>query len=416
MTALYILYFLLLALIVYSYFGYPVLLRGCQWVSQFWGSSSRASGEAIHGASLERSGSAAEPDSYPSVTLLVAVHNEEIVLPSKLANIELMDYPGALDVLFVLDGTTDRSPDIIDEAISKPSKFVLRRFSTIERNGKEAALRQAIATVSSEVLAFSDADSIYQPDTIRLLVEALMKPGVGAACGHEHHVAPNALGAGEGEGLFYRYENYLKKLLTGVCSLTYIQGGVFAMHRANYPANIAKGLTQDGVIAFTLVLKGLKVVFVEDAVSTEEYTLTTAQDFKRRTRTITRAFASVLAYWQVLLPWKTGVFGFHLLSHRVLRWFVLPMMFALFILNLFLLQSGWFYQVMLVCQILFYGFAALGWFLECRKVRVKLFYVPYYFCYLHAAAGIAIFQVIMGKRVATWSPTQRQSPISSLSK
>ena len=138
--------------------------------------------------------------------------------------------------------------------------------------------------------------------------------------------------------------------------------------------------------------------------------MTTKQDFKRRIRTVTRAFASVLACWPVLLPWKTGSYGFHLLSHRVLRWFVLPLMIVLFFLNLFLVQHNWLYQMMLGLQIAFYCLAGIGWYLDCRNTRIKVFYIPYYFCYLHTAAGLAVFQVIIGRKIATWTPTQRTIP------
>ena len=389
-TILHGLFLFLLCLLVYTYFGYPLLLLGLnRW--------KRSRALSVFAPTLTNP---------PSVTLMVPVHNEERVLSAKLDNIAQLQYPGTWEVMFVLDGSTDRSREIIQQRAAT-SSVSLKFYETPSRVGKEVALRQALPQTIGEVLVFSDADSMYQPDVLTKLVGALQNEKVGAACGHEHHLPANSQGAGEGEGLFYRYENYVKRLMCGVTSLTYIQGGVFGIRRIDYPTEITPGLTQDGVIAFSLVLKGLQVVFVEDAISTEIYALSSGEDFRRRVRTITRAFSSVVAYWRVLLPWKTGTFGFHLISHRVLRWWLLPIMLIFLALNLYLIGDGPVFQMSLVLQILFYTAAFVGWMLERNRIRLKVFYVPFYFCYMHYAAMCGVIGALFGRRVAIWTPSTR---------
>lgn len=179
------------------------------------------------------------------------------------------------------------------------------------------------------------------------------------------------------------------------------------MRRSDYPNVILTGHTQDGIIVFELVLKGKSVVFVDDAISTETYTLSSGQDFRRRVRTITRAFSSILQCWPVLLPWKTGWFGFHLISHRILRWWLIPMMAMLLLCNVLLALHSRLYIGLLSIQLGFYLVAFAGWRLERQSIRIKFFYIPYYFCYMHLAAALAIVNVLGGQQISVWTPTVR---------
>jgi len=371
-------------ILIYTYFGYPCVLFLCSRVL-------RRSPKTTVGTTK-----------YPSVTLVVPVHNAATVVEGKLRNINQLEFSGELEVMFVLDGCTDATQEIIERFPEK--KWNTTVFVKEVREGKERALAEAIPTIQTEVLVFSDADAEFAADAVTHLVEALLRPKVGVACGEERHVTKNQLGAGQGEGMFGKYENFVKRCQASFTSMTYVQGGVFAMWRDLYPKFIKPGCTQDGTIAFASRLAGKAVQHVPEAVSTEYYDISSKDDFSRRVRTVCRAFYSIVSCPQVLLPWKTGWFPFHLISHRLLRWFCIPVMILAFVATFGIEDSLWFY-VCLIPQILFYVLAIIGAIHERTQTRWKLAYVCYYFMYMHLAAGLAVLKVCLGRRVSTWTPS-----------
>ena len=376
-------------LLIYTYAGYPLML----WCLQIGRRNSHAT---------------QTPGLWPDATLVIPVHNGAAVLPGKLHNLAKVSYPGPLSVLFVLDGCTDSSRSIIEAATDGELKFPIDIYESPQRIGKEAALKNAVSNVNSETLIFSDADAMLQPNTINELVKALCDDKVGVACGQEIHKTSNRLGAGEGQGYFYRYENLIKRMQSTVSSMTYVQGGVFAMKKDLYSFNLKPGCTQDGIIAFHAVLNGKQVRHVPSAVSEEGYDISTAKDFSRRVRTICRAFYSIICQPRIFLPWRTGFYGIHVLSHRILRWFTIPLMATVFFLTAMHANESSIVLAYFVLQLLFYAFAALGYFLEVVERRLKIPYICYYFMYLHIAAFFAITQVMLGRRVVTWQPTAAQ--------
>ncbi|MCC9642364.1 glycosyltransferase [Rhodopirellula sp. JC740] len=373
----------------YTYVGYPVLL----WVLNRLGA--RNNQEASFG------------DQWPSATLVIPVHNGETVLRQKLTNCDGLQYEGDLSILFVLDGCNDGSEAVLRECIAQNvCRWPVSLFDSGERVGKEAALRQALGTVSSDVLVFSDADADFSSSTVAELVGPLTNPKVGVCCGRETHISAAGAGAGEGEGLFYRYENQIKKWQIPICSMTYVQGGVFSIKRELFPKRIKPGCTQDGVIAFETVLAGQAVRFVPTAVSTEPYKITVGQDFARRVRTVCRAFFAVACYAKLFLLPRTLWYGFHLMSHRVLRWFFIPLFLVMFVAAILGVGTYPELWLLITAQIGFLVLALIGWFIESQGRRMKLPYFAYYFVILHTAAFIAVVKTILGHRVVTWQPTE----------
>ncbi|MCR9210313.1 MAG: glycosyltransferase [bacterium] len=373
----------------YTYLGYPVLL----WVLNRLGVKDNQ--EASFG------------DQWPSATLVIPVHNGETVLRQKLANCDGLQYEGDLSILFVLDGCNDGSEAVLREGIAQNvCRWPVSLFDSGERVGKETALRQALGTVSSDVLVFSDADADFSASTVAELVGPLASSKVGVCCGRETHVSSAGAGAGEGEGLFYRYENQIKEWQIPICSMTYVQGGVFSIKRELFPERIKPGCTQDGVIAFETVLAGQAVRFVPTAVSTEPYKITVGQDFARRVRTVCRAFFAVVCYAKLFLLPHTLWYGFNLMSHRVLRWFFIPLFFVMLVAAILGVGTHPELWLLVAAQVGFIVLAVIGWFMESQCRRMKIPYFAYYFVILHTAAFIAVVKTILGHRVVTWQPTE----------
>lgn len=341
---------------------------------------------------------------FPPVTLLIPGHNVEHLIDSKIKNIMNLKYRGDLSFLFILDGCNDETENKLKLYSDSNPRYPIKIFSNPVREGKEAAIRKAITEVETNIIAFSDADAILQEDCVERLISSLVQPNVGAVCGREIHAKNNAHNASEGQGLFYIFEEFIKEKLTRIGSLTYIQGGNFAMYKDLYPKEIPSGCTQDGIIAFDVVLSRHKVVYEPRAVTTEEYNLSNSEDFNRRIRTISRAFYSIICRPDIFNPFKVGSYFYHILSGRLLRWLTLPILSAAGIVGLFIENN--FINWLVIYGLVFCTFLViLGYLLEKIKKRMRLPYLVYYFMYIHFAAAVAIFRVVLGKRVTTWKPS-----------
>jgi biofilm PGA synthesis N-glycosyltransferase PgaC len=344
--------------------------------------------------------------SLPDVSLFIAAHNEGQVIAAKLENALALAYPrDRLEILVASDGSTDRT----DEIVRGYAPRGVRLSAVSPRRGKVAALNATVPLARGKVLVFSDADSTYEPDVLRKLVRNFADPRVGAVAGEEIRMPERGSGKGLGEGLYVRLDNRIKRLEAEINSMVMVNGGFFAIHKELYPY-IGEDLTHDATVPCHLFLKGYRTAYEPEAVSVEVYPLGAGEDFRRRLRTISRAFYSYLRVPQALNPLRTGLFALQVLFHRFVRWLVFPFLLLALGTNIALAPVGRLYAVALACQLAFYLCAVTGFLLDVGwGKRWRLFYVPYYFSYVFAAAFLAIVLALLGRRISTWEPTRRVS-------
>ncbi len=342
-------------------------------------------------------------DITPGVSLIIAAHNEEGVIAGKLENSLALEYPSdRLQIIVASDRSTDGTDEIVRGFADRG--VILSRVS--DGQGKVNALNATVPLATGEVVVVSDADSTYAPDAIRKLVRNFADPEVGAVTGEERRVAA-ASGEGLGESLYVRLDNRIKRLEGQLGSAVMVNGGFFAVRRSLYPA-IDPHLTHDAVVPSLLTLAGYRTAYEPEAISIEAYPLDAAGDFRRRVRTVLQAFSSYLSVPQALNPLRTGWYAVKLVSHRFSRWFVFPCLVVALVANGALASTGPPYGGLLAAQLICYGLALAGWLLDRSARRVRACYIPYYFVYVHLAAFIGVVQAMLGKRVATWTPTERR--------
>lgn len=376
-----VLFWLAIAWVVYATFGYLALLF---IVSRF----------------VRRP--VAQAAITPKVSFLIGARNEEAVIGAKLENTLALDYPAdKLEVMVVSDASTDRTDDIVRDFAQRG--VILSHVP--DGRGKVNALNASVPATTGEILVFSDADSDYAPDVLRKLVRNFADPAVGAVTGEERRVAA-ASGQGSGEGLYARLDNQIKRLEGQTGSMVMVNGGFFAIRRTLYPA-LDPHLIHDAIVPCLLKLEGYRTAYEPEAVSVEVYPLDAAGDFRRRIRTVLQAFYSYLAVPGALNPFRTGWYAFRLFSHRFTRWFVLPWLVVALLANILLASTSVAYRLILVVQVICYAVALLGWILDRAGRRSRIFYVPYYFVYIHLAAFVAVVQAVLGRRMSTWTPTER---------
>ena len=379
-TALAVLFWLSLALIVYTYLLFPlvIFLRA------------RLAPSPYKKAVQE-----------PNVSLVMAMHNEEESLPAKLENLQSLDYPRQrLEIIIASDGSTDRTNEILQSINDSRYQVLL-----LPRVGKANALNSAVERAQGQILVFSDANSMYAPYAIRRLVAPFADPNVGGVAGNQRYLPSQRNNLSQtGEKSYWNFDRMLKTYESQAGSVVSATGSIYALRRSLFQP-IVEGVTDDFYTSTAAIEQGYRLVFEPDAVSFEPVSADAEREFKRKVRIITRGLRSVIARSALLNPASYGFYSLQLFSHKVLRRLVVFPLLLLFVTSLLLAWTGPFYALAAVGQAAFYAAAALGFFVRRSRKRIlKLASLPFYFTMVNVASMIAVFNIMRGSQIARWEP------------
>jgi len=346
-------------------------------------------------------------DDLPECTLVVAAYNEEHYMASKIANCLQLNYPaGKLKFLFVTDGSNDKTPDIISQ---HPEIQLLHRP---ERAGKIAAIHRAMEFVTTEVVVFTDANTFLNPEAITRICRHYSDKTVGAVAGEKRvQIDANADASAAGEGFYWKYESALKKWDSELYSVVGAAGELFSVRRELYEDVPADTILDDFMISMLIAAKGYRIIYEPDAYALENASENVTEELKRKIRIAAGGIQSILRLKPLLFSFKYPVLSFQYVSHRVLRWTVTPFFLIIAFLTNFALAfagKGVFYQLMFVAQIAFYLSAILGFILEKRQLRIKVLFIPYYFCVMNYAVLMGIIRYFTKKQSSMWEKSQRK--------
>ncbi|TYS85268.1 glycosyltransferase family 2 protein [Rossellomorea aquimaris] len=374
-----IIFWLLIILSVYIYAGYPILLKLISGVVKK---------DQITDTGYE-----------PKVTLFIAAYNEEKVIAEKVQNSVDLDYPqDKLEIIVVSDDSSDRTNDIVNEFVAKYPNVKLNVVKG--RKGKTAALNKSVPLATGEVLVFSDANSLYNKDAVHHLVKHFKDEEIGGVCGELRLTNPTNSSIGESEGAYWKYEKLLKMLETATGTTIVANGSIYALRKELFK-EMNPNVGDDMQNPLIIINQQKRFVYEPNAITMEETSPKSSEEFGRKVRIVTRSFTGIMSYKHVLNPFRNFDFFYKYMSHKFLRWLVPYYMIAVFIINLFLLDQP-LYQVMFGLQLAFYILALLG-----KVTSNKITYIPYYFCLVNYAAFLGTLRAISGKRQATWTPTSR---------
>ena len=346
-------------------------------------------------------------DRLPHCTLVVAAYNEERYMEEKIANCLQLYYPeGKLKFVFVTDGSIDGTADIISRY---PQIQLLHRP---ERAGKIAAVHRAMEFVSTEVVVFTDANTFLNPEAITRICRHYADTNVGAVAGEKRvQIDANADASAAGEGFYWKYESALKKWDSELYSVVGAAGELFSVRRDLYQDVPADTVLDDFMISMLIAAKGYRIIYEPDAYALETASADVSEELKRKIRIAAGGIQSILRLKPLLFSFKYPLLSFQYVSHRVLRWTVTPFFLIIaFLTNLALAFAGqgWFYQLLFVGQVLFYLSAILGFILEKRQLRVKVLFIPYYFCVMNYAVLAGIIRYFTKKQSSVWEKAQRR--------
>ncbi|MFV0606022.1 MAG: glycosyltransferase family 2 protein [Niabella sp.] len=347
-------------------------------------------------------------DYFPAVTLLIAAYNEEDFIDEKIKNCLQLEYPKEkLTIAFVADGSSDATP----EKIRQYENIVL--FFKPERNGKMAAIKRAMPLIDADIVVFTDANTYLNPTAIIELVKHYRNPKVGAVAGEKKiRVDAYADASSSGEGFYWKYESALKKWDYELYSNVGAAGELFSIKKDLYPPVEADSIIDDHMIAMRIAEKGYIIAYEPKAYAMETASANTGEELKRKIRIAAGGIQSILRLKKSANPFINPIFTFQYISHRVLRWTITPfLLILLFITNMSIVinNGGLFYKLFFIAQAFFYILALCGYIFEKRNIKLKAFFIPYYFCMMNYAVIAGIFRYFRKKQSAAWEKSKRKS-------
>lgn len=346
-------------------------------------------------------------DLLPSCTLIVAAYNEEYFIGQKIQNTLALNYPeGKLKLLFVTDGSSDKTAEIIAQ---HPQIQLLHRP---ERAGKIAAVHRAMEYVDTDAVVFTDANTFLNKDALIKICRHYSDATVGAVAGEKRvHFDENADASAAGEGFYWKYESALKKWDSELYSVVGAAGELFSVRRSLYQPVEPDTVLDDFMISMLIAAKGYRIIYEPDAYATETASENVSEELKRKIRIAAGGIQSILRLKKLFNPFPYTILSFQYISHRVLRWTITPFLLILsLILTVVLaLKPGeTAMQILLLAQVLFYLLALLGLIMEKRQLRIKVLFIPYYFCVMNYAVLAGIIRYFGKKQSAIWEKVQRK--------
>jgi cellulose synthase/poly-beta-1,6-N-acetylglucosamine synthase-like glycosyltransferase len=337
----------------------------------------------------------------PFVSVIIAAYNESKTIRKKLDNLISLDYPkDRIEFVIASDGSNDGTDAIVREYEEQGVKLL-----SLPRRGKAAALNSAVMSSTGKILVFSDANSMYEREAIRILVRPFADSEVGGAAGNQCYLSEREVSAEDaGERTYWKFDRILKLFQSRAGNVISATGAIYAIRRALFQP-IPDGVTDDFFTSTGVIAQGYRLTFVPDAVAYEPVSGSNEAEFLRKVRIITRGLRAVLVRRQLLNPLRYGFYSLQLISHKVLRRVVVFPLLVLLATSLSIWQFGTIYRAVALGQLAFYCCSFVGLLFRDTKLRgLKIFALPFYFCMVNAAAFVAVINVLRGHNINRWEP------------
>ena len=373
-------FWLCLLLPVYAYLGYPLLIG---LIARFRPAPVRQAG------------------SSPSVSIIIAAHNEAEHIGAKLQTLLHQDYPPEqLRIIVASDGSTDATVAEA-QAIADPRIQIL----DLPRQGKAHALNAAVAVAGADILVFTDADNRWASDCLSELMRAFTDPRVGAAGGHIE-IPHSGAHLGIGDQLYRRYESWLRRAESRAGCLVSVDGALLALRRELFQT-IPADVTDDFYISTSAAVARQRIVFVESAQVLDQGVEEAGKQFRRRLRVTVGGLQSLAQRRELLNPLRYGSYALALISHKLIRRLAPLLLIPLLLSNVWLWPQGTFFQATLVAQLGAYLLALAGLFDRQRRLP-KPFRLAAFLLVTLAGMSLGLWQFLRGQRYSLWNPQQNR--------
>ena len=380
MVALEVVFWVCFLLVAHTYLVYPLLLLVASSIVRL------SPGRRRSPDHLDRS-------DVPEVSLIIPAYNEERYLREKLLNLRELEYPkDALEILFVSDGSTDGTNEILQGAEGGN----VRALYLPERRGKATALNEGVRSARHGLLILTDAATLLAPDAIRKLVRHFGDPRLGVVCGALQFEA--GAESRQTEGVYWRYESMLRRMESSLGVSLNASGAIYAIRRECFEPVPADTLIEDLVVPLGARRRGFCVAYDPEATAIDFAPPTVGDEFTRRVRIATGSFRALGAILRARLDPLTA---FAFLSHKVLRWF-LPFFLAGMLGASAALVTVPLYRALFAAQLAFYVLALAGYVFRRWLRGVRYAMMPYYLTAMHVAFLVGFFRFVTRSNTGEW--------------
>ncbi len=333
----------------------------------------------------------------PTVSIIVAAHNEAASIAEKLRNVTSLDYPSdRVEVLVASDGSDDGT-DAIVAAFDDPRV----RLLSLQRSGKAAAVNAAAAAARGEILVFSDANSMFAPGALRALVAPFADPAIGGVAGDQRYLRADR-GTPEAESSYWSFDRRLKAWESAAGNVISSTGAIHAVRRELFRP-VPAGLTDDFFISTGVIRAGHRLVFAPDAAAHEPAAASVQAEYARKLRVATRILRTELALRDLANPLRHGFYAIQFVSHKPMRQLLGIPLLAMALASLTLTGRGGVYRLAAAAQVAFYSLGAIGlWRPHAPWARHRLIALPAYVCLAYGAQLMALRNVLTGRRIDRW--------------
>ncbi len=366
-------------LIFYAYFGYPLSL----FLMSFFVSKD------VRRAPFS-----------PFTTMIITAYNEEKRIRRKLENTLGLEYPKEkLQIIVASDGSTDRTNEIARGF----DKNGVELLEIQDRKGKENAQKEAVKRSEGMIIVFTDVATMLEPGGLKQIISNFADPSIGCVSSEDRFLSKD--GKPCGEGLYIRYEMWLRRLECKVNSLVGLTGAFFAARK-----EVCQDFSEEMQSDFRTVLNSIKLGFrgVTDprAIAYYQDVADEKHEFDRKTRTVIRGLTVFFRHLEFLNIMKYKFFSYQYFCHKLLRWLVPLFLFIAFVSNAILAWKSFLFLVLFISQLSFFSLAI--WGLTRGTSRSRAFItVPVYFLTVNASIFVAWWKYLRGHRVVMWTPSER---------
>ncbi|WRQ32421.1 glycosyltransferase family 2 protein [Bacteroidales bacterium MB20-C3-3] len=387
-----IIFWILLIIVFYTYIGYGIVLFILVKIKELF---------------IVKNQNIRVSEEFPDVTLLIAAYNEEAVITKKMKNSHELSYPeGRLKIVWITDGSNDGTNKLLNDY--KDVKILFEP----ERKGKTAALNRAISFIDTPFVVFSDANTMLNKDALLNLIKPFENDSIGCVAGEKRIAAEGRdIASSSGESFYWKYESFLKDLDSRLYSSMGAAGELYAIRTELYKTIPSSILLDDFILSMLIVEGGYKIYYCKDAYAVEKGALNMVEEEKRKIRIAAGGIQSFKLLKNLLNPIAHPRTWLQFISHRVLRWTVTPIaLFCLLPVNisLSLVDNSSIYDYLLLMQLVIYFFALIGKFNQDRKVKIKIFFIPYYFIFMNFCVVKGFVYLMKNRGKGTWEKSERK--------
>ncbi len=393
MLLLQVLFWTACGLVVYGYLGYPIVLGT---LARFWPNP----------APVDVSKRA--PEDWPQVSLIIAAYKEQTLILQRIENALRMDYPAdRLEILIGVDGNEDLTGDLV-RTVDDPR---VKRMQFPQRRGKPSVLNDCAASATGELIAFSDANTFWEPDALKKLVAHFAHPKVGGVCGQL--ILTDAATGKNVDGLYWKLENKLKNWEGRIGALLGFNGAIYVIAARHWEPIPPQTIVDDFLIGMRIYRGGQTLVYEKEAIAHEETAPSIQAEFQRRTRIGAGGFQSLCWLADLLSP-VYGTLSLAFWSHKVIRWACPLFMLVALVTNIALAVNGSpLYLGLLAAQTLFYGLAIFSRHLSGNRAAAKLLRLISMFVDMNIALAIGFWRWFSQRQKGTWARTERSQELSA---